>query len=139
MSTQENTNNKPMPWIKMNFREMIGQYHRLSYEELGVFMHVASAMWAAEGVTMSLADVKNKLRMREGSHESAVVDGLVGYALNMDEQGMLTIDWLSKAFGDVAGRQETARANARKRWDDKDRSKGQSRGTTSGDEDSADF
>ena len=107
---------KPLPWIKLNFREMIGQYNQLSFEELGIFIHVAAAMWAEPEVKIQMPELRKKMRLKEGSQECEIIDNLIGYALDVSEDGFLSINWLSKAYLDVRDRSETAQINANKRW-----------------------
>ena len=107
---------KPLPWIKLNFREMIGQYNQLSFEELGIFIHVAAAMWAEPEVRIQMPELRKKMRLKEGSHECEIIDNLIGYALDVSEDGFLSINWLSKAYLDVRERSETAQLSANKRW-----------------------
>ena len=106
---------KPLPWIKLNFREMIGQYNQLSFEELGIFIHVAAAMWAEPEVRIQMPELRKKMRLKEGSHECEIIDNLIGYALDVSEDGFLSINWLSKAYLDVRERSETAQLSANKR------------------------
>ncbi len=106
---------KPLPWIKLNFREMIGQYNQLSFEELGIFIHVAAAMWPEPEVKIQMPELRKKMRLKEGSHECEIIDNLIGYALDVSEDGFLSINWLSKAYLDVRDRSETAQINANKR------------------------
>lgn len=116
MNAQMNQLAKPLPWIKLNFREMIGQYNQLSFEELGIFIHVAAAIWAEPEVKITLPELRKKMRLKEGCHECQIIDNLVGYALDISEDGDLSINWLTKAYLDVRDRSSMAQLSANKRW-----------------------
>ena len=107
---------KPLAWLKMNLNEFIGEHLRLTYEELGFLLHVASALWSTSGATMTASELKMRLRIKDSSREAELLKALIGYAIQKDQGGKLSIPWLTLALKQVTDRQEMGRQSARKRW-----------------------
>lgn len=107
---------KPLPWLKMNLNEFIGEHSRLTYEELGFLLHVAATLWATPGATLAASEMTQRLRIKEGSREADLLNDLIGYAIQRDRGAHLSIPWLTVALRQVTERQEVGRISAQKRW-----------------------
>lgn len=114
--TSTTSKGKPLPWLKMNLNEFIGEHSKLTYEELGFLLHVAATLWATPGATLAASEMAKRLRIKEGSREEVLLSDLIGYAIQKHESDHLSIPWLTVALRQVTERQEVGRISAQKRW-----------------------
>lgn len=104
-------------WIKYNPNEWQGMYGELNDEEYGLFHRIIARLWATPGNRLTPEDLLIGLRVKPNSKRARLVQGLIGYALKVDADGLLFVTAIDDAFADATKRGKAGAAGASARWD----------------------
>jgi hypothetical protein len=102
-------------WIKFNPTEWLGMYPQLSYAEYGLFHHVIAKLWATPGNRLPQDLLLSALRLKPGSKDAKLLDGLIGYALMVDDAGQIFIPAIDEAYADAIKRSKDGKNAAEAR------------------------
>ena len=114
--TTATTKAEKLYWIKYNPNEWQGMYGELNDEEYGLFHRIIARLWATPGNRLTPADLLIGLRVKPDSKRARLVQGLIGYALKVDADGLLFVTAIDDAFADATKRGKAGAAGADARW-----------------------
>lgn len=103
-------------WIKYNPNEWQGRYGELTDEEYGLFHRIIARLWATPGNRLTTEDLLIGLRVKPNSKRARLLQGLIGYALQVDGDGLLFVSAIDDAFADATRRSKAGSTAANARW-----------------------
>lgn len=112
------TPNTRLPYLCLYVTEHAARVARLSLAERGMLDLVRCELWAVEGFRLPREHLERRLRVRPGTQEADCLQALFDdYLLQVDEQGQVFDEVLTRARDQAIAISQTKRAAAQKRWD----------------------